>query len=96
MSLEIKTEEAEKEDQRPIFLEVKRINGRDARIKKPEGATLVCRCGGYAKFWKGKKPENNGQTWHEIPPEFNLVYFPELDASSDNYGTPKYERSIHL
>ena len=92
MSLDAQTKEIEKENGRLVFLGMKRIRDRDARIRKPEGATLVCRCGGYAKFWQGEKPNNNGMTWHEIPAEFNWIYFPELDASSDNYGTPTYER----
>ncbi|MBW2981634.1 hypothetical protein KY343_02020 [Candidatus Woesearchaeota archaeon] len=92
MSLDTQTIKAEKENKMPSFVGMKKIRDRDARIRKPEGANLVCRCGGYAKFWQGEKPQNNGMTWHEIPAEFNWVYFPELSPASEDYGTPRYER----
>jgi hypothetical protein len=81
-----------KENERLVFLGMNRIKDHDAQIKKPEGATLVVRKGSYAKFFKGRKPETNGNGWYPIPTESRWVCFPEYNPASEDYGKPKYKR----
>ncbi len=91
-TLEETARKIEKENERLVFLGMNRIKDHDAQIKKPEGATLVVRKGSYAKFFKGTKPERNGNGWYPIPTEARWVCFPEYNPASENYGKPRYKR----